>query len=424
MVRSVLVGVWLTLMSVGLAFGQEPEPSSSLPEEVKALQERVRELEERLDDVVVTAPRAPSRDDGARGTVVTALDRIELDASLSVAFGYNLAKPEVRVGANRTHVMDPDHNTVGLPYARIGIGKSLSGLDEIDVGFRVDVAAGRMVKEAYSDDGLFGGSSSFGGNAINVPQAYVELQMPVGFGLAYLKAGRQESYFGVEHYDPTKNVNFSLSHLAAYMPKSLTGASIGLELAPGVRYTQWVGNGWNRVVDDNDAKSTGGQLALRLDGIGANLAFNWILGAERPDCQDKRWMIETAFDWQLAQSTLIKASLMYGQEAGGALDGSTAKFGGFVVVAKQGFFSAGTYDRFSLGVRGSYLRDEGGALTGEEQTLAEVTGTIEYRPLENLALRAEYRHDWSSETVFLGGSGSSPSADEQDTIALELSIQF
>ena len=45
-------------------------------------------------------------------------------------------------------------------------------------------------------------------------------------------------------------------------------------------------------------------------------------------------------------------------------------------------------------------------------------------PLENLALRAEYRHDWSSEKVFLGGSGSSPSADEQDTIALELNIQF
>ena len=44
--------------------------------------------------------------------------------------------------------------------------------------------------------------------------------------------GHGDPRFGVEHYDPTKNVNFSLSHLAAYMPKSLTGVPTGEGVRP------------------------------------------------------------------------------------------------------------------------------------------------------------------------------------------------
>jgi hypothetical protein len=100
------------------------------------------------------------------------------------------------------------------------------------------------------------------------------------------------------------------------------------------------------------------------------------------------------------------------------------------VAVKQGFCDAGGYDCVSLAVRGEYFRDQGGSRTGHDQTLAGVTATLEVRPLEALALRVEYRHDWSSEDVFLGSSSSSSSSssfggeDEQDTISASISLAF
>ncbi len=401
-----------TSASAQEASQSEPQPAPPSPEE--------------LEEIVVTAPRTREPVPPAPTTVEvigSKLERIELDASLSLAYTYNLVNPEVRKDGNRGRLVDGDHNTFGIPYARIGLGKSLSGLDELDVGFRIDLAGGRLVQEAYADDGLFGSSS---GQPINLPQAYLELQVPsgLGFGPLSVRAGRQASYFGVEGYDPTKNVNFSLSPVATYMPRTLTGLSLGLELAPGLRYTQWVGNGWNKVVDNNDAKSVGGQLAFELADAGLSMSANWILGAERFDSShDKRWAVELAMGWQVTSSTLLKASVLYGQEQ---FDDDYAKFSGFVGILKQGFFKVEGEDfhRLSLAVRGSYLSDDGGALTGVDQTLAEVTGTVELRLLAQAALRVEYRHDWSTEHSFLGDSGSSNSRDEQDTIALELNISF
>lgn len=422
-------GLFVVLALATPAVAQEASQSEPQP---------VPPSSEELEEVIVTAPRRtepdrpppatvverdPALEDLIRSRLAQLESKLEVDASLSLAYTYNLINPEVRRGGNRGRLVDGDHNTFSLPYARIGFGKSLSGLDELDAGFRVDVAAGRLVQEAYADDGLFGSSS---GQPINVTQAYLELQVPtkLGFGPLSVRAGRQASYFGVEGYDPTRNVNFSLSPVATFMPKTLTGLSLGLELAPGLRYTQWVGNGWNKVVDNNDAKSVGGQLSLELADAGLTMSANWILGAERFDSShDKRWAVELAMGWQATSSTLFKASLLYGQEQ---FDDDYAKFSGVVGIVQQGFFKVEGEDfhRLSLAVRGSYLNDDGGALTGRDQTLAEVTGTVELRLLAQAALRVEYRHDWSSEAAFLGHEGTSGSRDEQDTIALELNIAF
>lgn len=406
-----IVSVMVLAVALGSAArGQEQtEPGTSTPASPGG----------ELGDVVVTAPRAEG--DGPGIGIPGVIDRLEVDGYLSAAYGYNLADPEVRRGANEYRLSDADHNTFGVPLARLGLGRRVSGLNEFDAGFRVDLGVGRLMQEALRDDGLF---TSAGGSAINLPQAYVELQVPTALNALKLRAGRAYSFFGTETLDLGGNLNYSLSPLTTFGPKTLTGLSVGMDLGGGLRYTQWVGNGWDRVDDNNDAKSLGGTLELNLADPNLRLAFNWIAGPERSDSNgDKRFMLELVLDWKVTAAMTLLAVGQYGEEE---FDGGRARFGGASVALRQGFLEVEGegWHRLALAVRGSYFRDADGARTGEVQDLAEVTATLEVRLLRDAALRVEYRRDWSTKDVFLGSSGLFPSEDSQDTIALELSYAF
>jgi hypothetical protein len=52
-------------------------------------------------------------------------------------------------------------------------------------------------------------------------------------------------------------------------------------------------------------------------------------------------------------------------------------------------------DVWRVSLRGEYLDDMDGFLTGAEQTLKEGTFTVGYSPVKNFELRAEFRYDKS-----------------------------
>jgi len=51
-----------------------------------------------------------------------------------------------------------------------------------------------------------------------------------------------------------------------------------------------------------------------------------------------------------------------------------------------------------------WMDDQNGFTTGTPQNIREFTLTGEYKMLEGLEWRAEYRHDWSNAKVFLNGT--------------------
>ena len=370
--------------------------------------------EQELEDVVVTGSRAE------RGVELGS--SIRLYGHVQASYTYNLTDPDQRKGANRLRLSDPDHNAFGVPYGKLGLVRSLSGRNEFDAGFRFEVGAGRMVEEVFQDPTL-------GDRGITVPQAYVDLQLPTPYKALQLRLGRQYSWFGVESLDLYKNPNFSLSPLTLAVPKTVTGVSLGMDLGAGFRYTQYVVQGWDRVEDNNDAKTFGGQLAWRADRL--SLALNWVVGAERQNQSfshideedDLRWAVELAARWAPVEGTELRAALLYGQET---FPDETAKFGGVMVALQQGLLKVedADYHRFTLGLRGSYLRDQGGARTGTDQALGELTATLAVNLLENASLRFEYRRDFSSaDDAFLGHRGR-PSRSGQDTFALALHYAF
>lgn len=275
-----------------------------------------------LEEVVVTGTQ-PERG-------VELGSSIRLYGHVQASYTYNLVDPDQRKGASRLRLSDPDHNAFGIPYAKVGLARALSRRNEFDAGFRLEVGAGRMVEEVFEDRTL-------GDRGITVPQAYVDLQLPTPYNPLQLRLGRQYSWFGVESLDLYKNPNFSLSPLTLAVPKTVTGLSAGMDLGGGFRYTQFLVQGWDRVEDDNDAKTFGGQLAWKANDLA--LSLNWIVGKERSNTSGSysqpedhtRWALELGARYQATDSTELRASLLYGQDGG-------AKFGGFSVLASQGLF--------------------------------------------------------------------------------------
>lgn len=347
--------------------------------------------------------------------VVTADRRIELgpitfSGFVEGSYTRNLSSPDLRRDANRFRISDPDHDSFAISAAKLGFSRSLSGLNEFDAGFKLEIGAGRLIEEVYEDPAL-------GDRGLTLAQAYAEMQIPLWRAPLQLRVGRMNSWFGVESLDLYKNPSFSLSPLALAVPKSVTGMSASLELGAGFRYTQFLVNGWDCVEDVNDGKTLGGQLAWDTKGLA--LAVNWVLGAERTDSDhDQRWAVELAARYQFTSSTELRAAVLYGQEE---FDDATAKFGGASVTLSQGLFEVEGegFHRLTASVRGSYLRDQGGSRTGLDQALGEVTGTLSLNLLREASLRVEYRHDFSSRDDAFGDDSSG-----QDTVALSLSYAF
>jgi len=362
-----------------------------------------------LGDIIVTAKRVERP--------IKLTDRLTVYGELQASFSTNLADPDRRKGANRLRLAHPDHNAFSIPYAKLGVARELSGLNEFDAGFRFEVGAGRMVEEVFRDPVL-------GDVGITIPQAYVDLQLPALSEPLHVRFGRQYSWFGAESLDLSSNPHLSRSLASLATPQTVTGASLGFDLAPGLRYTQFVVQGWDVVEDQNDAKTLGGQVLWTARDAG--LALNWILGDESPDADtllggdELRWVVELAALLQPTRHTEVRASALYGQED---FRDDTFRFGGGMLSVTQGFFpvEGEGYARFTGGLRASVLWTDGGP---RDELLAEITATVGLNLTANASLRAEYRHDFSSRgDGFLGRRGG-PTHGGQDTFTFAFDYRF
>src|SRR5262249_28367806 len=79
---------------------------------------------------------------------------------------------------------------------------------------------------------------------------------------------------------------------------------------------------------------------------------------------------------------------------------TTAEWYGIAGAAKIGLTG-----KASLTPRIEWFKDRDGFSTGTAQELKEFTLTYEYKWVEGLLSRIEYRHDWSDQKFFERGSG-------------------
>jgi hypothetical protein len=373
------------------------------------------------EEVVSTALTNP--------VITTLIGNVELHGSMLMNYVWNFNDPsDKRIGVNRFRLSDPDHNTFEISWAKLGFARPVSGKNEWDAGGRLELAAGRLAQLTLSLDRNFLFNEVF-----NVAQAFVDGQLPTPWGNPILfRLGRSYSWFGVESLDVPLNPNFSLSLLFNYTPFTTTGLSIGSDIAFGFRYTQYIVNGWDVVIDNNDAKTFGGQLAWTWPDPKITIAFNWIEGPEQDnDNRDYRAEFELDAGFEPTPGTQLFGVLQYGQEDHSTVTTPTnnrigrGKWSGALVTWRQTFYAVKKgLDRFAFALRVVLFRDQGGPRTRVDQGLVDVTATAEVHFTEFMRLGVEYRRDNSSKNdVFFGHRGEL-SREAQDTFSLNATLQF
>jgi hypothetical protein len=223
-----------------------------------------------------------------------------------------------------------------------------------------------------------------------VQQASIAVKLGVGRGLV-IEAGILPSHIGFEVLASKDNWNYTRSWQAELSPYYLAGLKISYAFTDHFAAQFWVVNGWQLISDNNEAKSLGTQLAWTWEKF--TLSFNTFFGPELPNDNGS---------WRLFGDLIITGkptswlSLALQFDLGYQFrPGADALWH-----AAAGYVRLGPWKSLAFTVRGEYFSDPDGGISGAPQTLAEGTGTLEYRFNEFLGVKLEGRYDHSSAPVF------------------------
>jgi len=340
---------------------------------------------------------------------------------VAVSYNYNINNPSSRRNASR--VFDEKANQFDVNQAELWVEKPISS--ESPIGFGLDFVIGRDAKKIHST-GL--GASE---DVFDLTQAYVTYKAPFGKGLD-LKAGKFVTLHGAEVIRRTGDFNISRSLAFGFaIPFTHTGVMATYPFADWLTASVAIVNGWDNTDDNNNDKSFHGMATITpTKDLTVTLGGTWgpearFAGDERNG--PKRGLIDLVATYKPVPPLTLTLNYDYGvQDEAFADGGKTARWHAIAAYAIYDLT-----DRFSVGIRGEYFKDEDGFRlgldpnTGKPVDLWEITLTARYKLLDHLFASVEYRHDEAtgSAKVFDDGRGAN-NADSQDTIAFELVYQF
>ncbi len=261
-----------------------------------------------------------------------------------------------------------------------------------------------------------------------IQQASVGLRVPRVDGL-FVEAGIFLSPLGPEGMAVRDNWNWSRSNLFFGLPYYHTG--LRATYAPNDRHAVafMLTNGWNSVVDNNDAKSVMAQYTFTpsSETVVSVLYFG---GIERGDADPAgpgwRNLVDAYARARVSRRVSLMAHLNAGFEDTRA--GMLSWFG----FALYGRFDLTRSMRLALRADVLYedAPNERFRLFFPTDVMASQTVTYEWAPVDHLLVRVEYRHDVSTDRVFYGASsaaGATPpiaNSFAQDTLTLGATAWF
>ncbi|HVO29697.1 MAG TPA: outer membrane beta-barrel protein [bacterium] len=205
-----------------------------------------------------------------------------------------------------------------------------------------------------------------------------------------IEAGIFPPHVGVESFFTKDNWNYSRSWLAEWSPYYEAGVKVSQTFDEHWSAQLHVLNGWQQIVDVNEGKTIGTQVAFTTRGFSAS--FNTLAGPE--NATDPGWRL--LGDLVLAASPTSWLSLSAAVDKGHeALPfGRAAEWEGAELLARV------HSTRFAIVARGESFRDRVGLISGFAQTVSEGTLTLEARPEPVLIVRLEGRYDRSTAEAF------------------------
>jgi hypothetical protein len=181
-------------------------------------------------------------------------------------------------------------------------------------------------------------------------------------------------------------------------------------------------NGWNNVEDNNAGKTVGFTAAVTTPMI--NWFNNYYVGNEKTDTLDGVKIhapgLRHFYDTVLAVNPNGRVNLLLNFDYGvdKTPGGRDNVFYGYSAA-----FRWVATDHFSISPRYDWYKDRDGFITGQVQTLQEVTLTGELKLPKGFLSRLEYRRDWSNVAYFDRGNDVR-NARNQDTLLAGFIVVF
>jgi len=250
-------------------------------------------------------------------------------------------------------------------------------------------------------------------------QAFLSLKPPKAKGFE-LDFGKFVTSAGAEVIEAKDNWNYSRSLLFVNaIPYWHFGARTSIPVSKVETIGFQLVNGWNNVSKGNGGVT--GVFTSALTKPKATWSLNYIVG---PENQNTTSGLRNLIDTTLLLTPPGKVNAYINFDYGSNKD----------AVQAQGDTKLNTWDgvafalhdqanaKSAISGRFEYFNDANGFQTGTQQHLYEFTATYEYKWVEGLLARAEYRGDFSNEQYF--HKLASQTADQQQTITFSMIAFF
>lgn len=341
-------------------------------------------------------PTAPPTSFWSRGGV-------NISGIVDAYYAQNPNNPGSR--SNSARAFDTQANMPTLSMAKLTLD-----YEPGPVGFHVDIAAGRLGR-------LFHLTEQELGNGVMrlIPQAYVSLKPKAWHGVQ-VDVGKFYTSAGAEVTETHLNWNYSRSLLFAFGPYYHMGARVTAPVTKRWTSGFQVINGWNNVQDLNSGKSYGFTNSFNLGKVAINNVY--YAGPEK---------IDTNKGWRHYNDTVVtvqaheKVSMLFNYDYG--MDRGIAGARGSQFQGIAGAVKFQLAKKWALSPRLEWFGDRDGLMSGTGQNLREVTVTGEYKPLDWMLSRIEYRRDSSDQPYFAKGPNNA-GVKSQDTFLIGLVMFF
>lgn len=334
-----------------------------------------------------------------------------LTSSGLTATGYVAASYYHSNGYNTYHQFDVQHDTFQLDQAAATIAYQ----PKEGFGGLVNIAAGEDMKILNTAEG----SNS---NTFDVMQAYAQY---IG-GPVTVIAGKFVTLAGAEVIAPIGNTNFSRSLLFYAEPLTHTGVRATYAVSDTLSVIAGVNNGWNTVSTSYGSKTGEFGLAYTPNKMFAVTAQGYIgkaqyyPGTVLPlDAERKFFDFVGTYNATDALSFVLNYD--WGQQDQSGFGLTALKWSGVAAYANYTFS-----DQWRVSVRGEYLDDKDGFVTGYDQKLKEGTVTLGYDPTKHFELRLEARYDRSGKATFVRANTTEGAyyTDSQTGFAVQGVLKF
>ncbi len=339
-----------------------------------------------------------------------------LNVGLDTYYGYNFNNPVGRVNLLRAY--DVLSNEFSLNQASVILEHAPDITAGRRWGARLDLQFGQAT------DTLQGNPSNEPRPDIyrNIFQAYGTYIAPVGKGIT-VDFGKWGSALGFEGNYTKDQINYSRSYWFDFLPFYHMGARVSIPLSDRFNVNYWIVNGTNQVEATNGFKD-------ELFGFTAKprknvtWTMNYYLGQEHPDrgvsscgpipvqpglCftaitpapEGRTHIFDSYATWQVNPklSFVVEGDYfiqrLWANAAPGRSSAPAHTDGGAAYIQYQ------LTPKIALATRVEYMSDRGGLYSGISQALKENTVTFDYRVVDGLLMRYEWRRDFSNQPTFL-----------------------